>query len=457
MSVLILSFLTSLVVTLLVVRSSDSHARLSADFNTTGPQKFHARPVPRVGGVGMLCALLASACLLQWRDDPAAKFQWLLIATGSPAFISGLAEDLVKTMSPRRRLFFTAVSAGLAIWLLDGLIKRTDIPGIDALLTLFPFAVAMTLFVVTGVANSVNIIDGFNGLASMCVLMMLLALAYVADLTGDNVVLALTLATVGAVLGFFLWNYPAGLIFMGDGGAYFLGFLLAELSLLLLNRNLAVSPMFPLLLCAYPIFETIFTMYRRKVVRGVAVGAPDGIHLHTLVHRRSDPLGQRRIGRAPADRAQLDDVALSLAALPEFGDTRGAVVEQHADPGHVPGAVHGRLRAALLEHRPVQDAEVVVLQTVATAIRRRSSVTGGFNLSSAIDYALTKVILTRFPIAPAAFTSVCSVVAGLSGLRSRSSCARVVPIRLAMAVLVSWAFCMPRSSSKASTRLTATA
>ena len=286
MSVLILSFLMSLVITLLVVRSSDSHARLSADFNTTGPQKFHARPVPRVGGVGMLCALLASACLLQWRDDPAAKFQWLLIATGSPAFIAGLAEDLVKTMSPRRRLFFTAVSAGLAIWLLDGLIKRTDIPGIDAFLAMFPFAVAMTLFVVTGVANSVNIIDGFNGLASMCVLMMLLALAYVADLTGDNVVLALTLATVGAVLGFFLWNYPAGLIFMGDGGAYFLGFLLAELSLLLLNRNLAVSPMFPLLLCAYPIFETIFTMYRRKVVRGVAVGAPDGIHLHTLVHRR---------------------------------------------------------------------------------------------------------------------------------------------------------------------------
>ncbi|MFZ2648527.1 MAG: glycosyltransferase [Burkholderiaceae bacterium] len=285
MSVLILSFLTSLIVTLLVVRSAATHARLSADFDTTGPQKFHARPVPRVGGIGMLSALVASACLLQWQGDPAAKLLWLLIATGVPAFGAGLAEDLLKTLSPRRRLFFTAVSAALAVWLFDGLIKRTDIPGLDTLIAMFPLAVALTVLVVAGVANSVNIIDGFNGLASMCVLMMLLALAYVADQTGDSILL-ISLAAIGAVLGFFVWNYPAGLIFMGDGGAYFLGFLLAEIGILLVNRNPGVSPIFPLLLGAYPIFETIFTIYRRKVVRGAAVGVPDAIHLHTLVHRR---------------------------------------------------------------------------------------------------------------------------------------------------------------------------
>ena len=299
MTVLILSFLTSLMVTLLVVRTASSHAGISSDFDTTGPQKFHEHPVPRVGGIGMMCALLASACLLLWQGDRAASWLWLLLATGSPAFIAGLAEDLVKTLSPRRRLFFTAVSAGLAVWLLDAVIVHTAIPGVDALIGMFPFAVGLTIFVVTGVANSVNIIDGFNGLASMCVLMMLLALVYVADQSGDSVVLTLALACVGAVLGFFIWNFPAGMIFLGDGGAYFLGFLLAELSILLLNRNPGVSPMFPLLLCAYPIFETIFTMYRRKVVRRVAVGVPDGIHLHTLVHRRlvrwnSSPTGERR-------------------------------------------------------------------------------------------------------------------------------------------------------------------
>jgi UDP-N-acetylmuramyl pentapeptide phosphotransferase/UDP-N-acetylglucosamine-1-phosphate transferase len=95
-----------------------------------------------------------------------------------------------------------------------------------------------------------------------------------------------SLITAGAVMGFFVWNFPAGLIFLGDGGAYLLGFLVAELGILLVVRNMSVSAIFPLLLCAYPIFETIFTMYRRKVVRGVATAAPDGIHLHTLIHRR---------------------------------------------------------------------------------------------------------------------------------------------------------------------------
>ena len=111
MSALILSFLTSLVVTLLVVRSAASHERLSADFNINGPQKFHSRPVPRIGGVGMLAAVLASGCYLQWNSLESAPVLWLLVAAGMPAFVAGLAEDLTKTMSPRRRLF-----NGLAVW-----------------------------------------------------------------------------------------------------------------------------------------------------------------------------------------------------------------------------------------------------------------------------------------------------------------------------------------------------
>jgi UDP-N-acetylmuramyl pentapeptide phosphotransferase/UDP-N-acetylglucosamine-1-phosphate transferase len=170
--------------------------------------------------------------------------------------------------------------------LLGAVINRTDIPGVDQLVPWTPFAVLLTIFVVTGVANAINIIDGFNGLASMCVLMMILALAYVAFQVGDTFVFTAALITAGAVLGFFVWNFPAGLIFLGDGGAYLLGFLLGELSVLLLHRNPA-----------------IFTMYRRKVVRGVATAAPDGIHLHTLIHRRlirwtlADNLERRRLRR----------------------------------------------------------------------------------------------------------------------------------------------------------------
>ena len=279
-------FLVALLATLFIMRSSMRHSHLSADHDLSGPQKFHGRPVPRVGGAGVMVAIVAGVVIAQLTESPAARSLWLLLACSLPAFAAGITEDLTKNVSPRRRLFATAISAGLAIWLLGAVISRTDIPGVDLLVRWAPFALLLTVFVITGVANAINIIDGFNGLASMCVLMKVLALAYVAFQVNDTFIFTAALITAGAVLGFFVWNFPAGLIFLGDGGAYLLGFVLAELSVLLIERNPAVSPIFALLLCAYPIFETIFTIYRRKVVRGVATAEPDGIHLHTLIHRR---------------------------------------------------------------------------------------------------------------------------------------------------------------------------
>jgi UDP-N-acetylmuramyl pentapeptide phosphotransferase/UDP-N-acetylglucosamine-1-phosphate transferase len=287
MSLLIVSFLTSLLATFAVVRSANLHGNLSADHDLSGPQKFHSAPVPRIGGFGVFVAVVTGTLFAHLvRAGGMSIEPWLLLACSLPAFLSGITEDLTKNVSPRRRLLFTCVSAALGCWLLGAILRRSDIPGVDFLITMTPFAVFLTLLCVTGVANAINIIDGFNGLASMCVLLMLLALAYVAFQVGDALIASMALMCAGAVLGFFVWNFPAGLIFLGDGGAYFLGFMVAELSVLLIARHDDVSPLFPLLACAYPIFETIFTMYRRKVIKGVATGAPDGIHLHTLIHRR---------------------------------------------------------------------------------------------------------------------------------------------------------------------------
>lgn len=285
MSFLLLSFVVSLIVTLMVVRSSDRHAHLSADHDLDGPQKFHRRPVPRVGGVGVLIAMLSGALLAQLMNSPLSASIWLFLACALPAFGAGLAEDLTKKVSPAKRLWATAASAALGAWCLDALIRRTDIPGVDLLVSMPIGAIALTLLVVSGVANAVNIIDGFNGLAAMCALIMLLALAYVGLQVNDRLVVTLALIAAGATLGFFVWNFPAGLIFLGDGGAYLLGFVIAELGVLTIARHPTVSPLFPLMLCAYPIFETVFTVYRRKL-KGGSPSHPDGIHLHTLIHRR---------------------------------------------------------------------------------------------------------------------------------------------------------------------------
>ncbi len=286
MLLIVLAFLTAFAVTLCIVRAFKGLGRAASDHDLSGPQKFHTRAVPRVGGIGIVVGVAAAVGLMAWREPAQGRWLGAFLLSAVPAFSAGIAEDFTKTQSPRRRLFFTMVSAALAGWFLNALIERTAIPGLDALVAV-PFgAFVVTVFVVTGVANAVNIIDGFNGLASMCVVIMLCGLAYVAYAVGDTLVAMLALAGIGAILGFFVFNFPAGLIFLGDGGAYFLGFYVAELAILLLHRNPGVSPMFPLLLCIYPVFETLFSIYRRKWLRGVPVGMPDGAHLHSLIYRR---------------------------------------------------------------------------------------------------------------------------------------------------------------------------
>ena len=286
MIVLLFAFAVSLVVSLLVVHAVKTQGSAWLDHDLSGPQKFHARAVPRIGGVGIFLGLGCAVPMLWIVDADAWKIGAGLVLCSLPAFVAGLIEDLTKKVSPRNRLLATAFSAALMAGFMGAVISRTDLPGLDWFVA-FPLgALILTVFAVAGIANSVNIIDGFNGLASMCVVIMLGALAYVSFQVGDPVIGTLALAGVGAVLGFFLWNFPAGLIFLGDGGAYFLGFLVAELSILLLVRNPEVSPLFPLLVCFYPVFETLFSIYRRRFIRAVPPSMPDGIHLHSLVYRR---------------------------------------------------------------------------------------------------------------------------------------------------------------------------
>ena len=151
-----------------------------------------------------------------------------------------------------------------------------------------------------GVANAINIIDGFHGLAAGAMLIMLGALR-LSSRTGSATTWSSALAVLyGAlILGFFLVNFPHGKIFLGDGGAYFCGFLLAALGVLLPARNLEVSAWTAILICAYPVIETLASMRRKARRDGHSVGQPDRVHFHMLAHRRyAPPPGQG----APAPR-----------------------------------------------------------------------------------------------------------------------------------------------------------
>ena len=108
---------------------------------------------------------------------------------------------------------------------------------------------------------------------------------------------------MGALVGFLCWNYPRGHVFLGDAGAYFIGFMYAELSIQLVARNSGISAWYVIMLAGYPIVDTLFAMYRRGVVRRVPLMAPDALHLHSLVFRRIAMPIERRQGSIDLARA----------------------------------------------------------------------------------------------------------------------------------------------------------
>ncbi|MDP1995872.1 MAG: glycosyltransferase [Gallionella sp.] len=280
----------------LIVKYEHLHAHFSHDHADTGPQKYHTEPTPRIGGLMVMTGLLASLGIASFVDAaPIEREFCILLLAAIPAFLGGLVEDVTKKIGVLERLLLTMLSAAIAAWLLGITLQRLDLGGVYAsLVSAVPLAaIIFTVFAVGGIANSINIIDGYNGLAGGFAIIVLVALAYVAALVGDNLVFTVALALAGALLGFLVWNWPGGKIFLGDGGSYLLGFLLAELSVILVTRNPEVSPWFPLLLLIYPVFETFFSIYRRKLKHGLSPGQPDNLHLHQLIHDNLVRRGER--------------------------------------------------------------------------------------------------------------------------------------------------------------------
>ncbi len=236
------------------------------------PQKMHCGDIPRIGGLGIFIGMLPVAT---------THLGFLFILSAIPAFLAGFAEDLLDRLNPKKRLMIMVLSAILAIFLLNALVF--DIGYIK-----FPYVVAFvfTIVAIIGVINSINIIDGLNGLASGFSMIALFSFSVVLYQYHDYELLSISLTLLAATAGFFLFNFPYGKIFLGDGGSYLLGFSLAVLSILIVARHPEISPWYPLLVMIYPIWEVIFSIYRRKFLRNVDPMSPDKLHLHSLLYKR---------------------------------------------------------------------------------------------------------------------------------------------------------------------------
>ncbi|MDX1669525.1 MAG: glycosyltransferase, partial [Limnobacter sp.] len=283
----------------MVITTQRYHAHISLDDDLNAVQKLHDLPVPRIGGLPVFVALFSS--LLWALPDQFDQFAFALLATCMPVFAAGLWEDLTKRVSARQRLGWAMVSGFVACWLLDAVLVDLGVGWVNSALAITPVAVLFSAFAMAGMANAINIIDGLNGLASGVVCLVAVALGMVAAQFGDTLLLSVCMALACSVLGFWLFNFPFGKIFLGDGGAYLMGVLLGALAILLKVRNPQLDAWVVLSILAYPVVEVLFSIYRRIRTKA-APDQPDFAHFHQLVQRclvdlvskhRSDVVGSQ--------------------------------------------------------------------------------------------------------------------------------------------------------------------
>lgn len=240
---------------------------------TSEVQALHSDPVPRLGSIGIMIA----CGILIWFHDSSALSLWALLPLVSIGFI----EDLGWGVRPIWRLIAVASSAVIQIGATSVWIDRIDFTSADYFLSSWLVGPIVTVFVITAVSHSFNLIDGLNGLASITAMSAAAALTYIGVSSGQFEASLLSLVLCFSVVGFLPVNFPKAYVFLGDTGAYLVGFIIAWSGVSLINGSTEVSPWAVLLAVFLPTTDTAASIMRR-LWAGVPVGSPDREHLHHL-------------------------------------------------------------------------------------------------------------------------------------------------------------------------------
>lgn len=241
-------------------------------------RKLHEKPIPRLGGAPIFLAV-GLASLVAGYIGGLGWTRWLPVAVCNALIFSvGFVDDL-KPLGAKVKLV-GQIGTALILYSLGVSIDILSNPFGEGALSLGWWSLPLTLIWLVSIPNIVNLIDGMDGLAGGFGLFLSLTLAFLGYYSRQPDVLVVSLAMAGALAGFLIFNLPPAKIFLGDGGAYLIGFFIASVSLFTSNKGSIIGALLVVIIAlGVPILDTLFAIIRRAI-RGVSIFNADAEHIH---------------------------------------------------------------------------------------------------------------------------------------------------------------------------------
>ena len=274
--------------------------------HTKKPHWIHRNDTVRLGGFAIICVVAGSQKFSDYNFIISA-----LLISGIPLLVVGLIEDFGKEFHPKFRLVFCFIAPILAIFLLNTCINRVNVPYIDVALSFSIVAFLITVGATMALSQAYNLIDGLNGLSAGFSIISLTCMLAINQKLGQSDLVLICALFIATISGFWLVNILTGRIFLGDSGAYFVGFVVAWLAILTTNANPTLSAWAILLSTIHPVIEIFHTIFRRVRFRYGVLRA-DKKHMHHLVKKLVD----LKLSAKDQSRNSLSSLIILSASLP---------------------------------------------------------------------------------------------------------------------------------------------
>jgi len=249
--------------------------------NYSQSQKVHKNDTPRIGGIIVYIFLWIFYFLNHYNND---LFFNILISS-IPFFIISTLEDLYQNTSPAIRIFSMIISSIIFFSIQTITLPEIDFPFISDFLSLFPINYIFFIFSIIVIMNGSNLIDGMNGLLLFTLLFQLMSLYFLFSLYNDSNMLYLLKNIFLIYIVFLIFNYPFGKIFLGDFGAYFIGFMISLITIYFFGEYPNEYTWIAVLILFYPSIELLFSFIRKKRI-GLNPLYPDTSHIHSIIFKK---------------------------------------------------------------------------------------------------------------------------------------------------------------------------